>query len=86
MTAIRTNRKPRRPKLPEAKSRTPEEAREFEEYIKRLREWLNSLSDEEHDKVLRRLAYDELDYINLLTTYENYHSGGPLRKIIDGTL
>lgn len=82
----RINGKPRRPRLPEAKHRTPKEAQQFEEYILRLRDWLNSLSDEEHDKVLKRIRYDELDYLNLLATYESYLKGGVLREMIDGTL
>jgi hypothetical protein len=51
-----------------------------------LRDWLDSLSDEEHDKALRRIKRDELNLINVLTTYEDYHRGGPLREMIDGTL
>jgi hypothetical protein len=82
----RINGKPRRPRLPEAKHRTPEEAQKFEEYIKQLRDWLDSLSDEEHDKALRRIKRDELYFINVLTTYENYLKGGALREMIDGTL
>ena len=82
----RINGKPHRPRLPDAKHRTPEEAQKFEEYIKQLREWLLSLSDEEHDKVLKRIRYDELDYLNLLTTYENYLQGGVMREIVDGNL
>ncbi|MGH9836607.1 MAG: hypothetical protein ACREBD_01545 [Blastocatellia bacterium] len=86
MTTNRINGKPRRPRQRDAKSRTPEEAQKFQEYIKQLRDWLDSLSDEEHDKALRRIKRDELYFINVLTTYENYHSGGPLREMIDGTL
>jgi hypothetical protein len=82
----RTNGKPRRPRGRQSNFRTPGEAQKFQEYLQRLRAWLNSLNDEEHDKALRKLTREELFYINLLTTYENYHSGGPLREIIDGTL
>ena len=86
MATKRINGKPRRPRLPEAEYRTPEEAQQFLEYIKQLRDWLDSLSDEEHDKALKRIRYDELNLINVLSTYESYLRGGPLREMIDGTL
>lgn len=80
------NGKPRRPRLSKADARTPEEAAKYREYIEQLRAWLNSLSDEEHDRAIRKLTSKELDRIIMLDTYENYQKGGPLRKLLEGAL
>jgi hypothetical protein len=86
MMTNRSNGKPRRPRLRYAEKLTPEEAQKFEEYIKQLRDWLNSLSDEEHDKALKRLTSEELDHLTWMATYENYQRGGMMREIVEGTL
>lgn len=77
--------KPRRPRGPQANFRTAEEAKPFREYMKRLRAWLNALSDEEHERALKKLTTSELEYLTAEITYENYQKGGPLREILEGT-
>lgn len=77
--------KPRRPRGYDEEFRTPEESRKYQEYIDKLRQWLDALSDQEHDKVLKKLTRRELFFINLETTYENYQKGGPLRELLEGT-
>jgi hypothetical protein len=86
MTTNRTNGKPRRPRGRQSNFRTPEESAQFRAYIERLRQWLDSLSDEEHDRALKRLTREELEYITALITYENYQKGGPLRELLEGTV
>lgn len=79
------NGKPRRPRQSKAGVRTPEEAAKYREYIEQLRAWLNSLSDEEHDRAIKKLTSRELDRIIMLDTYENYQKGGALRELLEGT-
>jgi hypothetical protein len=77
--------KPRRPRQRKDGVYTPEEGRKYEEYLYQLRAWLNSLSDEEHDRAVKRLTIAELDHIIMLDNYENYQKGGALRELLEGT-
>ncbi len=77
--------KPRRPRGHDKEFSTPEESRKYQEYIDQLRPWLDGLSDEEHDKAVKKLTHRELFFINLETTYENYQKGGVLRELLEGT-
>ena len=77
--------KPRRPRGHDGEFRTPEESQKYHEYIDQLRQWLDAVSDEEHDKVLKKLTRRELFYITLEDTYESYQKGGPLRELLEGT-
>lgn len=77
--------KPRRPRQRKDGVYTPEEGRKYEEYIHQLRAWLDSLSDEEHDRALKRLTSAELDHVIMLANYENYQKGGALRELLEGT-
>ena len=78
--------KPRRPRPSKNGVRTPEEAQAYQEYIKQLRDWLDALSDEEHDRAfIQKLTSAERERITAQITYENYQKGGPLREILEGT-
>ena len=78
--------KPRRPRQSKNGVRTPEEVRAYLEYIKQLRDWLDALNDEEHDRAFsRKLTGAEQERITAQITYENYQKGGPLRELLEGT-
>ncbi len=79
------NAKPRRPRQRGNGAYTPEDAQKYQAYIQQLRAWLNALSDEEHDRALKRLTSADLDHVTMLDTYESYQKGGPLRELLEGT-
>lgn len=77
--------KPRRPRQPQNGVPTAVEAQAYQDYIQQLRDWLNSLSEAEHDRAIKKLPGAELDQVINLDTYENYQKGGPLRELLEGT-
>ncbi|NOT63162.1 MAG: hypothetical protein HOP19_23380 [Acidobacteria bacterium] len=78
--------KPRRPRPYANDLPTPEEAQAYEDYLKQLREWLDALSDEEHDRAfIHKLTSMEQEHVTTMITYDNYQKGGPLRELLEGT-
>ena len=78
--------KPRRPRQSANGMPTKEEAQAYDKYLMRLREWLDAMSDEEHDRAfIKKLTSMEREHIITMITYENYQKGGPLRELLEGT-